>query len=365
MDNLQLYWASGGAAFAACLALVVTQAWHGHLSYDSTLGVQKAHAMPTPRVGGVAVAVGLCAALAWAPPALAALLLPLLVAAVPAFAMGLWEDVTKRVPVPVRLLGTMASGVLAWWLTDMSLTRVNVPGFDLLLTWLPFSVLFTAFAVAGAANAFNIIDGFNGLAAGVGLICLAGLAAMAAGVGDATLRDLCLLVACVVLGFWVVNFPLGKIFLGDGGAYLLGFVVGWVAVLLPMRNPGVSVWATLLVCAYPILETLFSMVRRHRRARSPGAADRLHLHSLVRRRLMRRWLPGASPLVLNSATGAFMWLAALGPAVLALQWPGHSLVLALCFGLSALAYSAAYARLTQFRWCISPATLAPGAAQAG
>jgi UDP-N-acetylmuramyl pentapeptide phosphotransferase/UDP-N-acetylglucosamine-1-phosphate transferase len=365
MSILQLLLYCGAAALMVSLGLVVTQAWHGHLSYDSAMGVQKAHVDPTPRVGGIALALGLCVAVLLAPPALGGLLLPLMLAAVPAFAMGLWEDVTKRVPVPTRLAATMASGFLAWWLMDTSLTRVNVPGFDLLLAWLPFSVLFTAFAVAGAANAFNIIDGFNGLAAGVGLICLAALAAMAAAVGDAGLHDLCLVVASVVVGFWLVNFPLGKIFLGDGGAYGLGFVIGWVAVLLPMRNSAVSVWATLLVCAYPILETLFSIVRRHRRRGSPGAADRLHLHSLVQRRLMRRWIPGGSRLVLNSATGAFMWLVGLGPALLALQWPGNSAVLATSFGLSALAYSAMYARLTQFRWCISPATLAPGAAQAG
>ena len=127
--------------------------------------------------------------------------------------------------------------------------------------------------------------------------------------------------------------------------------------MLPVRNPEVSVWATLLACAYPILETLFSIVRRRRRARSPGAADRLHLHSLVSRRLIAQWWPQASPLVQNSATGALMWVAALQPAVLAVQWPTDSGVLAFCFALCALAYSAVYARLTQFRWCISAATL--------
>lgn len=365
MNNLQLFWWSGAVAFVVSLVVVATKAWHGHLSYDSVLGIQKAHVDPTPRIGGIALAIGLCVATLLAPGALAGLLLPLLISALPAFAMGLWEDLTKRVPVPARLAATMASGMLAWGLMGVSLTRVNVPGFDLLLAWLPFSVLFTAFAVAGAANAFNIIDGFNGLAAGVGLICLMALAYLASSVGDMGLRDLCLVVACVVAGFWLVNFPFGKIFLGDGGAYLLGFVIGWVAVMLPMRNPSVSVWATLLVCAYPILETLFSIVRRYRRRGSPGVADRLHLHSLVQRRLMRRWLPGKGKLVLNSATGAFMWLWALVPALLALQWPGNSLVLAICFGLSAMSYSIAYARLTQFRWCISPATLTPGAVQAG
>jgi UDP-N-acetylmuramyl pentapeptide phosphotransferase/UDP-N-acetylglucosamine-1-phosphate transferase len=225
-------------------------------------------------------------------------------------------------------------------------------------------VLFTAFAVAGAANAFNIIDGFNGLAAGVAIVCLMALAALGMQAGDATLVEACLLLAAVTLGFLAVNFPFGKIFLGDGGAYLLGFLIGWVAVLLPMRNPAISVWATLLACAYPILETGFSILRRQRRDRSPGDADRLHLHSLVQRRVISRIFPNASMLARNSATGAVMWCAAVLPALLALRYSGNSLALAACFVLCAFGYSAVYARLTQFRWCFRAATLTPEASAA-
>lgn len=349
------------AGFAAsCLVaviLVITKSSHGHFSLDSTIGVQKMHADPTPRIGGVAIAVGLLVASLWTSPALADLWLPMLLASVPAFAMGLWEDVTKRVSVRTRLLATVASGLMAWWLTGMVLSRVDVPGVDLLFQYLPFAVLFSAFAVSGAANAVNIIDGFNGLSGGAVVIAASSMGWMAFQMGDPAMVEACVLIAAVTAGFLVVNFPLGKIFLGDGGAYTLGFALGWVAIMLPMRNPNLSVWATLLACAYPILETLFSIVRRRRRARSPGAADRLHMHSLVRRRVVAHLLPRASKLLQNSATGALMWLAALLPAGLAMQWPQSSWSTALCFALCALLYSAVYARLTQFRWCISPATL--------
>jgi UDP-N-acetylmuramyl pentapeptide phosphotransferase/UDP-N-acetylglucosamine-1-phosphate transferase len=249
------------------------------------------------------------------------------------------------------------SGLLAWWLTGMVLVRVDVPLVDALFQFLPFAVAFSAFAISGASNAVNIIDGFNGLSGGSVIIAVGALALLAFQVNDTEMFEICILVAAVTLGFLIVNFPFGKIFLGDGGAYLLGFLMGWLAIMLPMRNPDISVWATLLACAYPILETLFSIVRRRRRARSPGAADRLHLHSLVRRRILTYLWPDASQLALNSATGASMWIAAIVPATLATLWPSQSLILAICFALFALSYSAVYARLTQFRWCISPATL--------
>jgi hypothetical protein len=83
----------------------------------------------------------------------------------------------------------------------------------------------------------------------------------------------------------------------------------------------------------------------------------MHLHSLLKRRVVRRLLPNSSLLVRNSATGAIMWLAALIPASMALRWIGDPGALALGFAVSAFLYSASYARLTQFRWCIGAPTM--------
>jgi len=118
----------------------------------------------------------------------------------------------------------------------------------------------------------------------------------------------------------------------------------------------------MLVCGYPVLEVLFSIVRRHRRHLSPGDPDRLHLHSLVKRRLVRSMLPKASNLVRNSITGAILWIAALLPALIAVQWPTNTAMLVLGFAFCAFLYAVVYARLTHFRWCFSPVTLVPKAA---
>ena len=84
---------------------------------------------------------------------------------------------------------------------------------------------------------------------------------------------------------------------------------------------------------------------------SPGNADRLHLHSLVKRRVVRVLMPHASKLVRNSVTGALMWTAALLPAIIAVNWPTHTPILVLGLAVCGLLYSVVYARLTQFRWC--------------
>ncbi|MBD3894141.1 glycosyltransferase [Hydrogenophaga sp.] len=304
------------------LLLVFTKHWHGHFSMDHTAGVQKFHTKPTPRIGGVGVAAGLVAAWALASADVQTLLQPLLLASVPAFAAGLLEDITKKVGVSARLLATMVSGALACWLTGVALNRVDVPLLDDLLAWGPAAVLFTAFAVAGVANAVNIIDGFNGLSSGTVLVILAALGSLAGLQGDTPLALVCAVLGAAVLGFWLVNFPLGKIFLGDGGAYLVGFALAWLAVLLVMRHPGVSPWLVLLACAYPVTEVLYSVWRRLRQRLPTGAPDNLHLHSLIKTQVIMRWLAHWNPRLRNAAVSPLLWLYAALPAGLAVALEG-------------------------------------------
>jgi UDP-N-acetylmuramyl pentapeptide phosphotransferase/UDP-N-acetylglucosamine-1-phosphate transferase len=345
--------ATGGLlTLAVSLLLCLTQRWHGHLSLDDTHGVQKFHAVPTPRVGGLALLAGLVAAWAVAPAPLARVLGPMLLASSVAFGAGFLEDLTKRVGVRERLLATMVSGVIAAMLTGVHLDHVAVWGLDSLLAWAPAGILFTAFSVAGVANAINIIDGFHGLAGGALLIALGAMGWIAWQVGDGVVFHLCLTLGVLTTAFLLVNFPYGKLFLGDGGAYMMGFLLGWTAVLLAMRNPGVSVWAPLLCCGYPVLETLFSMARRRARACQTGQPDRLHLHSLIHLRLSRRRLKHWSPTLRNAAVSPLVWSYALLPAVLAVLFYDDTPALMAGFLFSALVYACWYTRLTHFRWKI-------------
>ena len=286
------------AAFSfLCSAFIVfSQQWHGKVSHDhNLLGVQKFHTAAVPRVGGVAIVVGMGLGLALAGALHPALfhrlelraVVLLLAASAPAFAAGIVEDLIKNVSVKVRMAATIASPLLASFLIGSTLTHLDLWGVDALLTMAPVAVLVTALAVAGGANAVNIIDGFHGLSAGVVLVMSVALGALGWAYQDGLIMLLATLAVSATLGFLVFNYPAGKLFLGDGGAYFLGFWVAEMAVLLMVRHPDISAWQILAICAYPVIEVLFSIFRRkYLSGQAPGQADALHLHTLVYRRIV-------------------------------------------------------------------------------
>jgi len=286
---------STAISLLVCYLIIRSDRLHGRFSGDATAtGPQKFHATPTPRIGGVAIAAALAGSvlvldlLEWLSPVSTYGLTMLALSAIPAFAGGFGEDVTKRVGVLARLMLTFAAGVFASLLVGATLDRLDVPGFDALLQWPVFAIAFTAFAVGGIANSINIIDGYNGLAGGYSVIVLAALAWVASQVGDSVVLTASLAMLGALLGFLAWNYPAGKIFMGDGGAYLLGFWLAELSVLLVVRNPDVSPWFPLLLLAYPVVDTLFSIYRRSfLRGRSAGRADAMHLHQLIYRRLAR------------------------------------------------------------------------------
>jgi len=350
--------APGFITAVLAILLVVTKRWHGKHSFDHFEGVQKFHSTPTPRVGGIAIISGFIAAWFLSPEPVAKHLGLMLIAGLPAFAAGLIEDFTKRVGIRERLLATMFSGILAWWLTGYSLNHIDIVPIDYILSYLPVGLAFTAFAVGGVANSINIIDGFNGLAAGTIIICFSAFALIAWKAGDMELAQLCVVFISVSAGFLVVNFPFGKIFMGDGGAYFLGFILSWVAVMLPLRNPAVSVWAPLLVCAYPVLETAFSMWRRHHRSgQHPGQADSLHLHSLIYCRVARVAFRGLKLQLINSLTSLFIWPIPALCSLIAVLWFSNTTVMMISIFMCAFVYRLIYLRLTQFVWCLRPTTI--------
>ena len=340
------------ASFSVCLLIVVTRRWHSRYTEDEITGVQKVHQEATPRVGGIGIACGVLASFcSLYPSALSLLLITSLWAALPALSAGLLEDLSKRVgPLP-RLIAAMASGVVAVGLSGVAMQDTGLPPLDAALRFLPFAVLFTGFAVGGVVNAINMIDGLHGVASGVCVILLAALGAIAAELNDTVLRDFCGIVIAANLGFFLVNWPAGKIFLGDGGAYLLGFFVAWASVLLAMRHPEVHGWTAVMVCAYPLWEVGFSMWRRLRHGFAHMAkADRRHLHHLLHRRLVRRLFPNLPILYRNAATAPIIWTLAAFPAWWAVVFSTNTQMLVMGFGLTGVVYAGLYGRLSRFRW---------------
>ena len=343
-------------SFVVIMALIRGSHWHEHLSADSLEGKQKFHKGSIPRIGGVGIIAGLGLALGWG--AWRGLVgmeaLWLLLAALPAFGAGLVEDLTKRAGVAARLLATMLSAALGGWLLGAVLPRLGILRIDDIMgAWPVLAWSLTLLAVAGVANAVNIIDGFNGLAAATSMLMFTACGYVAWALGDMLIVQVCLAMIGALAGFFVWNYPRGLIFLGDGGAYLVGFILAEVAVLLVVRHPKLSPWFCFLVCAYPITETLFSIYRkRFLRGMSPGVPDALHLHMLVYRRLVR-WAAGKDAMsgltVRNSATSPYLWgLASLSIVPAVLFWQDENYLLGSVVGF-VLLYVWLYARLVRFR----------------
>lgn len=315
--------------------------WATHDNVDA--GPQKFHIHPTPRIGGLALAGGFFAAILMLvmadgggtsnhPLWLFAL------ACLPAFMSGFIEDLTKRMGPDIRLWSSFLSALLAMLFFDVVVDDVGFSWANQFLSWYPAAVIFTVIAVGGIAHAMNIIDGFNGLAGMVSIIILASIAWVAWLVGDQAIGMLSLSLAGGTLGFLYWNWPRPRMFIGDGGAYLLGVSIGILSLMLVSRNAAVSPWFAMLIVSYPVTETLFTIYRRkilHRTA--SGLPDARHLHQLIYRRVLgAAFLPKSDPRRgwLNSATSPFLWcltMASVLPAVLFWNKTGWLVVFTLIF----------------------------------
>lgn len=330
---------------------------HAHLSGDTDKNQpQKFHSHVVPRVGGIGIALGLivgCTVAVAHDRADWRLFAALLASSMIAFGAGLIEDFTKRVTPLQRLLATIVAAALAAWLADATITRTGIPGLETLMLLTGFPLLLTLVAVAGVAHSVNIIDGFNGLASMCVAIMLAAMAFVAYQVHDMAILYCALASLGAVLGFFFWNFPKGHIFLGDGGAYLLGFWVAELGILLVHRHANVSPLLPLMVCAYPMFETLFTMYRRRViRGRPMGLPDATHLHSLIYRRLMRWAGHQTDPAALvrrNSMTAPYLWaLCALSVLPALMWWDSARLLAASMLGFCT-AYVMLYRAIVQFR----------------
>lgn len=277
----------------AVAGLTIFAAKRWRFGADESHGIQKVHRHWVPRLGGVPVFVTFVFG-CWLWDLLGYLTqyaaLALVVCSLPAFLGGLFEDMSRKAGIGPRLLLTVLAAVLGWFYLGGQIRRLDVSFVDTLLaSSAVLSLIFTVFAVTGVVHAINIIDGYNGLCGFFSLAAFCGIGAIAAMVGDYSLAQAALLAALSLIGFLFWNYPMGRLFLGDAGAYFIGFLIAEFSILLVARNPSVSPWCALLIVAYPVWETVFSMLRRASAGglAQMGRADALHLHHLVYRRLIK------------------------------------------------------------------------------
>lgn len=276
-----------------CLVLIVAHKRNilRHSRKHDQRAVQASHVVPASRLGGVGVFLAVFAA---------TFLLkinsdfdtPFLVAlsCVPVFLAGLAEDMGFDVSPLRRLMAAAVSSVFAILLLGIWLPRTDLPGVDGLMLYAPFAIFLTVLAASGYCHAVNLIDGMHGLAASTAILTAVGLAVVAAQAGLPEISDLAAILAAAAFGFLVLNWPLGKIFLGDSGSYSVGHILVWLGFLLVVRDPSVSVFAVVLVMFWPFADTLFTIQRRLRVGRAISRPDRLHHHQVVRRGLELIWL---------------------------------------------------------------------------
>ncbi len=317
---------------------------------------QRVHDAPAPRLGGIGLAGGFVAGVvtwAWQQPGAREASLLLMVCVVPALFAGLLEDITARTRPAVRMLLALSGATLGIVLLGALIVRTDIPGLDQLVAVPLGAVAVTLFTVAGVTNSINIIDGLHGLASMCVALMMVGLTYVALAVGDRFVAFHAVVVLGAVLGFFVWNYPRGLVFLGDGGAYFLGFMLAELGIVLVIRNPDVSPLFPLLLAIYPICETLFSMYRRRIvRGRPVSMPDGIHLHTLVYRRIIRWALgaPGADRATRrNSAASPYLWILCSLSIAPAMLWWDESSMLALCLGVFVLSYVSIYRRIVRFR----------------
>jgi UDP-GlcNAc:undecaprenyl-phosphate/decaprenyl-phosphate GlcNAc-1-phosphate transferase len=244
---------------------------------------RKIHAEPIPRVGGVAIAIGYIAAFGFilvapyrglsfdihtvVPRAL--ILLP---AAGLVFAIGLIDDLWGLKPWQ-KLAGQIAAALLAFWAG----VRIDFLQWHQLHFWISLPV--TVIWLVGCANAFNLIDGLDGLAAGVGLFATLTTLVAALTHNNLQLALVTAPLAGCLLGFLRYNFNPASIFLGDSGSLLIGFLLGCYGTMWSDKSATViGLTAPMMAMAIPLLDVALSVARRFLRNQPIFGADRGHIH---------------------------------------------------------------------------------------
>jgi len=293
-------------------------------------GERKIHTTPIPRLGGVAIALATAAALGamllyendvthrfdelW--PRLARVLGPALLI----FALGIWDDLRRLPPRLKFAVQTLAAAGI--WALGVRIDHVSLPLVGMLDLGLFGSVLATVFWMVAVTNAFNFIDGMDGLVGGIALFASLSVLAVSVLTGNLSVPILAAPLAGACLGFLPYNWHPARIFMGDGGSYFLGFMLGALALLSSTKTATmVSVAVPIALLGIPLLDTTLTVFRRFLRGQPLFLADGDHMHHRLLRAGYRQ---RAVVLVLYGLTVLFAGLAAV--SMLAGPKPGAILV---------------------------------------
>ena len=233
---------------------------------------RSSHTVPTPRLGGIGIAVGLWAGVAASSAInLSASSLPLLITATMFAIVGFVDDVLSLKPL-LKYAGQLVATVFFVVLSTRNSGQLPWIGITLILFW-----------VTGFTNAFNFMDGINGLCGGTGILYSVFLALIAVRLHDTTVTTMSFLLAAACTGFLLFNFPHARSFMGDTGSMLIGSGLAVLSVrLIGAGGPRVA-FSVLLVLSAFLFDTSFTIIRRIRCGENILQAHRTHLYQrLVR-----------------------------------------------------------------------------------
>jgi len=330
-----------------------TAIWFGS---DNEFGIQKNHFNLVSRLGGLGIGLSIFSGIFFINsyyPSESYLTGFLMVAFMPIFIGGLVEDITHKVSPFLRLSLASISSLAVVLVTRVLITHTDITFLDSILKIPLISLLLTMLLIVGFLNSVNIIDGFNGLASGSTLIMLISFGVITFIVDDFILFRILLLVIISNICFLIWNWPYGKIFLGDSGAYLLGIWVVVIGILIPHRNNTISPMATVLIGSYPMVETLFSIYRRKFIRRNPvSRPDALHLHTLIYRRLIYKNLKNKkhrNNIYSNSKVALYIWPLLIIDAILAIKFLNNTYILLAVILMTVILYLLLYLSIVKFK----------------
>ena len=213
----------------------------------------------------------------------------LIILSMPMLIIAMSEDLYFNMPPKIRLLSILISSILFFSFTPYQLPIIDLPLLADLVndTWFKYA-LFTTL-LAGLINGMNVIDGTNGLAGFTAITSALVLSIISFEVNDYLIASVSLYLSGFILIFLLFNYPGGKIFLGDIGAYWLGWILGILVIIFYGRNPQLPSWGACLILFYPSMEMIFSFTRKLLSGTNPTLADPHHLHLMLYFNLKKRY----------------------------------------------------------------------------